>query len=63
MIEQIATSAEEQVSVTEEINTNVNDIDKKSAEITSGAQGVSQAANEQVEIANTLETLAAKFVV
>lgn len=63
MIEQIATAAEEQVSVTEEINKNVNDIDKKSAEVTSGAQDVSLAASEQVDIANNLETLAAKFIV
>jgi methyl-accepting chemotaxis protein len=63
MIEQIATAAEEQVSVTEDINKNVNDIDKKSSEITSGAQDVSLAASEQVEIANNLEQLAAKFVV
>lgn len=63
MIEQIATAAEEQVSVTEEINKNVNDIDKKSAEVTSGAQDVSLAASEQVEIANALERLAAKFLV
>jgi methyl-accepting chemotaxis protein len=63
MIEQIATAAEEQVSVTEDINKNVNDIDKKSSEITSGAQDVSLAASEQVEIANNLEQLAVKFVV
>ena len=63
MIEQIATAAEEQVSVTEEINKNVNDIDKKSSEVTSGAQDVSLAAREQVDIANGLERLAAKFLV
>lgn len=63
MIEQIATATEEQVSVTEDINKNVNDIDKKSSEITTGAQDVSLAANEQLDIAHNLQRLAAKFVV
>ena len=63
MIEQIATATEEQVCVTEDINKNVNDIDRKSSEVASGAQDVSLAAKEQVEIANNLERLAAKFEV
>ncbi len=63
MIEQIATAAEEQVSVTEEINQNISHIDKNSEEITSGAQDVSLSASEQVDIANNLKGLAEKFVV
>ena len=63
MIEHIATATEEQVSVTEAINVNVSDIDKKSEEITSGAQEVSQSANGQLDIANNLKELAVKFVV
>jgi len=63
MIEQIATATEEQVSVTEVINLNVNDIDQKSENITAGAKKVSEAAGEQVGIANKLKELAIKFVV
>lgn len=63
MIEQIATATEEQVSVTEAINLNVNDIDQKSENITFGAKKVSEAAGEQVDIANKLKALAIKFIV
>ncbi|WP_440877571.1 methyl-accepting chemotaxis protein [Thalassotalea sp. PLHSN55] len=63
MIEQIATAAKEQVYVTEEINQKVNDIDIKATEITADAQNVSNAATEQVNIANNLKQLSAKFTV
>ena len=61
MIEQIAAAANEQVNVTEEINQKVNDIDQKATDITADAQNVSLTASEQVDIANRLKELSAKF--
>jgi len=63
MIEQIASAAEEQVNVTEEINKNVSDIDAKSQEVTLGAQEVSKVATDQVSLASNLQALAAEFTI
>ncbi|WP_438465090.1 methyl-accepting chemotaxis protein [Marinomonas sp. PE14-40] len=62
MIEQIASTAGEQVKVTEEINHKISDIDVKSESVTSGAQEVSNVANEQANIADNLNKLASKFI-
>ncbi len=63
MVEQIATAAEQQVNVTQEINCSICDIDNKSQLVSQGAVEVSETANSQVELAIKLQLLANRFVI
>ena len=60
---QIATAAEEQGTVAEEINRNIVAISDLSSESAQGAEETSQASTEQAQLAVRLEKLASKFKV
>ena len=61
MSQQIATAAEEQVAVTNEISQNIRSINDLSDETTEGGQQISQAANEQASLATGLHELSRMF--
>ena len=63
MNSQIATAAEEQGTVAEEINRNIVAISDLSSESAQGAEETSQASSEQAQLAVSLDKLAMKFTV
>ncbi len=60
---QIAGASEEQVAVNEEVNRNVVRINEMSESTAAGSAQISEAAQEQAELANKLQNLSARFII
>ena len=59
--DQVATAVEEQAMVTQDVAKNVVNVEQKSTETTEGANQITQTANEQAQLAATLQSIASAF--